>query len=110
MAEDRLKEEIKQLTQLLAEEREENQREKAEKEAERLDDQRQTMKRLKDFETREQEACDQLQAERLQTTDREAQQEEVIEALKARLNRIEKDAQDHQSRGSITERGVESAL
>ncbi len=51
MAEDQLKEEIKQLTQLLAEEREENRREKAEKEAERLDDQRQTMKRLKDFET-----------------------------------------------------------
>ncbi|MCP4488764.1 MAG: hypothetical protein GY820_15840, partial [Gammaproteobacteria bacterium] len=110
MAEDRLKEEIKQLTQLLAEEREENRREKAEKEAEQLDEQRQTMKRLKDFETREQEVCDQLQAERVQTKDREAQQEEVIEALKERLNRIEKGTQDHQHQGSVTERGIDSAL
>ncbi|MCP4492925.1 MAG: hypothetical protein GY820_37330, partial [Gammaproteobacteria bacterium] len=110
MAEDRLKEEIKQLTQLLAEERKENWREKAEKDAERVDEQRQTMKRLKDFETREQEVCDQLKAERMQTKDREAQQEEVIEALQAKLNRIEKDAQDRQDRGSVTERGIDSAL
>ncbi|MCP4488792.1 MAG: hypothetical protein GY820_15995, partial [Gammaproteobacteria bacterium] len=68
------------------------------------------MKRLKDFETREQEVCDQLQAERIQTKDREAQQEEVIEALKERLNRIEKDTQDHHHQGSVTERGIESAL
>ncbi|MCP4489572.1 MAG: hypothetical protein GY820_19990, partial [Gammaproteobacteria bacterium] len=103
-------EEIKQLTQLLAEEREENRREKAEKDAKRVDEQCQTMKRLQDFTTRAQEVCDQLRAERIQSKDPAAQQEEVIEALQARLNRIEKDAQDHQDRGSVTKRGIDSAL
>ncbi|MCP4487565.1 MAG: hypothetical protein GY820_09650, partial [Gammaproteobacteria bacterium] len=77
---------------------------------EKGDLQRQTAKRIRDLETRERELSDQLQAERLQSRDRESQQEEVIIYLQDRVNQMEGQVRERSTMSLANERVSDTAV